>query len=155
MTFKKGLTCGSVFWGEQERAHTQNPGMCQPPVNSSLGFCGRCRLDGGCLRSAEGVKIRPDVLHSFVVKSLHRRIAALRGKDLYLHLTAIRIHGVWRIYIHPFVSGIVHLYQPVLDRYGYGNPARMDWLHFLVSTKQLHSLEISLELEFCGRIEAE
>src|SRR5882724_12591867 len=31
----------------------------------------------------------------------------------------------------------------------------MDWLHFLVSTKQLHGLEIGLELEFCSRIEAE
>ncbi len=31
----------------------------------------------------------------------------------------------------------------------------MDWLHFLVSAKQLHGLEIGLELEFCSRIEAE
>src|SRR5258708_12709345 len=31
----------------------------------------------------------------------------------------------------------------------------MDWQHFLNSTKQLHGLEIGLELEFCSRIEAE
>src|SRR5437879_13522041 len=31
----------------------------------------------------------------------------------------------------------------------------MDWLHFLVPAKQLHGLEIGLELELCGRIEAE
>src|SRR6266705_2735045 len=40
-------------------------------------------------------------------------------------------------------------------RHGYGNPARMDREHFLVPAKQLHGLEIRLELEFCSRIEAE
>src|SRR5207247_618664 len=67
----------------------------------------------------------------------------------------IRFHGVRGIHVHSFVGGIIHLYDAVLDRHGYGNPARMDRQHFLVSAKQLHRLEIGLEFEFCSRIEAE
>src|SRR5690242_5737239 len=95
------------------------------------------------------------MLHSPLVESPDSRLRALRGINLQLDLTAVWIHGVRRIHINPFVSGVVHLYHPVLDRHGYGNLARMDREDFLVSTKQLHGLEIGLELEFCGRIEAE
>src|SRR5216117_2492497 len=118
---------------------------------SALGLYGRRRLRNHRLSPAEGVEIRPNVLNSFVIESLYRRLAALRGIDFQLHLTAIRFHSVRRIHVHPFVGGIVHLYDPVLDRHGYGNPARMDWQHFLVPAKQLHGLEIGLELELSGR----
>src|SRR5438034_457870 len=110
---------------------------------SALGLYGRRRLRNHRLSPAEGVEIRPNVLNSFVIESLYRRLAALRGIDFQLHLTAIRFHSVRRIHVHPFVGGIVHLYDPVLDRHGYGNPARMDWQHFLVPAKQLHGIEIS------------
>src|SRR5947208_7611183 len=95
------------------------------------------------------------MLNGLLVESPDSRLRALRGINLQLHLAAVWIHGVGRIHVNPFVSRVVHLYQPVLDRHGYGNLARMDREHFLVSTKQFHGLEIGLELEFCRRIEAE
>src|SRR5207253_1006788 len=56
----------------------------------SLGLFGGGRLEAGCLGPAEGVEIRPNVLNSFVIESLYRRLAALRGIDFQLHQTAIR-----------------------------------------------------------------
>src|SRR5712692_706208 len=121
-------------------------------INSNLGLCGRRRLRAHRLSLAEGIEIRPDMLHGLFVESLDRRVPALRGIDFQLYLTTVRIHGIRRIQVHPFEGGIFHFYYPVSDRHRHGNPARMDGLHFLVSTKQLHRLEICFELEFCSRV---
>ena len=81
----------------------------------SLGLCGRGFLDAGGLSPAEGIEIRPDVLHGLLVESLDRSIPALGRIHFQLYLTAVRFHGVRRIQVNPFVGGIVHLYQAVLD----------------------------------------
>src|SRR2546426_5975084 len=73
-------------------------------VNSSLGLCGRRRLRAYRLSPAEGVEVRPDMLHGLLLESLDRGVPALRGIDFQLHLTAVRIHGVRRIHVHPFVG---------------------------------------------------
>src|ERR1700730_4805 len=114
--------------------------------------CARRSLRAHPLSPAEGVEIRPDMLHGLLVESLDRGISALRGIDFHFHLAAVRIHGVRREHVHAFVGGIFHSYYAVLDRHRHRNPARMDRLHFLVSTEQLHRLEIGLELEFRSRV---
>src|SRR6266849_5178883 len=68
-----------------------------------LGFGGRRRLSAHRLSLAEGVEIRPDVLHGLLVESLDRSIPTLRRIDFQFYLTAVRTHGVGGIQVHAFV----------------------------------------------------